>query len=320
VSRAARLGRVLGTTHEVLVWGAEAMLALEAAATSLAAPGRRVVNVVTSPYGGWFGAWLARGGADVVTVGPVDPRRAIAVDEVVAAIRAHRPAIVAIVHGEASTGVLNPVEAIAAAAHAAGAIVVVDAVASVGGHELTADAWGLDVVALGPQKALDGPVSLSALAVSPAAWELVAPPTPDAPSALSLADLRSDPPGTPDPVVLAAMDRALDAVEAEGLPARIARHAAAAAHARGAARDGGLELWIPHDAEASHLVTTIALPDGVDAAALLARVAERDDGFTAGVGAAGDRFIRLNHTGRRADRATVDASLDALVAALRVDS
>jgi aspartate aminotransferase-like enzyme len=253
-------------------------------------------------------------------VGPADPRRAIAVDEVVAAIRAHRPAIVAVVHGEASTGVLNPVAAIAAAAHATGAIVVVDAVASVGGHELRTDAWGLDVVALGPQKALDGPVSLSALAVSPAAWELVAPPTPDAPSALSLAGLRSDPPGTPDPVVLAAMDRALDAVEAEGLPARIARHAAAAAHARAAARDAGLELWVPRDAEASHLVTTIALPGGVDAAALLTRIAERDDGFSAGVGEEGDRFIRLHHTGARADAAAVDASLDALVAALRVDS
>jgi aspartate aminotransferase-like enzyme len=320
VTRGARLGHVLGTTHEVLVWGAEAMLALEAAATSLAAPGRRVVNVVTSPYGGWFGAWLARGGSDVVTVTPADPRRAIAVDEVTAAIRAHRPAIVAVVHGEASTGVLNPVEAIAAAAHAAGAIAVVDAVASVGGHELRTDAWGLDVVALGPQKALDGPVSLSALSVSPAAWKLVGPPTPDAPSALSLADLRSDPPGTPDPVVLAAIDRALDAVEAEGLPARIVRHAAAAAHARGAVRAAGLEPWIPRDDEASHLVTTIAVPDGVDAAGLLAGIAERDGGFSAGVGDAGDRFLRLNHTGARADPAAIDASLAALSAALRVDS
>jgi aspartate aminotransferase-like enzyme len=322
---ADRIGALLGTRDDVLLLGGEAMLALEAAATSLAAPGRRAVNVVTSPYGAWFGVWLERGGAEVVTVRPADPHRAADADEVAAAIRAHRPAIVALVHGEASSGIVNPVERIAAASHEAGAIVVVDAVASLGGHELDASAWGLDVVAMGPQKALDGPVSLSALSVSPAAWELVAAPTPEAPSALSLADLRRDwldtgrgaLPGTPDPVVFAAMSSALDAVEAEGLAARIARHAAAAARARDAVRAAGLSPWVPVDAEASHLVTTVAVPDGVDVDALLVAATALDAGISAGVGEAGRRFVRINHTGLRATPAAVDASVAALADAAR---
>jgi len=316
---ADRIAGVLGTASEVLLFGGEAMLALEATATSLAAPGRRVVNVVTSPYGGWFGAWLTRGGAEVAEVRPADPRRAVTVAEVAAAVRAHRPEVVAIVHGEASSGILNPVEEVARIAHEAGAIVVVDAVASVGGETLPADAWGLDVVAIGPQKALAGPVSLSAVAVSPAAWERVGPPTAGAPSALSLADLRRDwiatgrgaLPGTPDPVVFRAMDAALDALDAEGLDVRIARHAEAARAARDGARAAGIELWVPDDAAASHLVTTLAVPDGVDAAALLAALAPHDDGFSAGVGPDAARFVRLNHTGTRASVAAVAASLDA---------
>jgi aspartate aminotransferase-like enzyme len=324
-ARAAdRLAGVLRTTNDVLLFGGEAMLALEAAATSLAAPGRRVVNVVTSPYGAWFGAWLARGGAQVAELRPADPRRAVALDEVEEAVRRHRPQIVAVVHGEASTGVVNPIDGIARIAHEAGAIVVVDAVASIGGHPLETDDQGLDVVALGPQKAIEGPVSLSALAVSPAAWELVAPPTLGAPSALSLADLRRDwldagrgaLPGTPDPAVFRSLDRALDALDAEGLDARIARHATAAAAARAGARDAGLELWIDRDEDASHLVTTIVVPPGVDSDDLIARVAELDDGVTAGFGDHGHRFVRVNHTGARAHATAVDASLAALGSAL----
>jgi aspartate aminotransferase-like enzyme len=320
-ARAAdRLGAVLGTRDDVLPFGAEAMLALEATATSLAAPGRRVVNVVTSPYGGWFGAWLTRGGADVLDVRPADPRRAIAVDEAATAIAAHRPEIVAVVHGEASTGVVNPVQEIARIARAAGAIVVVDAVASAGGHALEADAWGLDVVALGPQKALGGPVSLSAVAVSDAAWRVIAPPTVGAPSALSLADLRRDwietgrgaLPGTPDPVVFDALDDALDALEAEGLEQRIARHAEAAAQARAEVRALGLELWIHDDAEASHLVTTVRLPHGADPSITLPALVTLDSGWSAGVGDDAHRFLRLNHTADRATPDAVHASIDAL--------
>ena len=331
---ADRIGGVLHTANDVLLLGGEAVLALEAAATSLAAPGRRVVNVVTSPYGAWFGAWLRRGGAAVTDVRPAEARHPIDAGDVAAAVRSTGAEIVAVVHGEAATGLVNPIERVARIAHDAGAIVVVDAVASVGAHPLDVDGGGggleqLDVVAIGPQKALDGPVSLSALAVSPAAWALVAPPTPGAPSVLSLADLRRDwldsgrgaLPGTPDPVAFRHLERALDALDAEGLVARIARHARAARATRDGIRAAGLEPWVVRDADASHLVTTVAVPEGINAAGsapdrLLAEAAALDDGLSAGIGEHGARFVRLNHTGPRADLAAVQASLAALATAL----
>ena len=64
-SLADRLQRLLGTTHDVVFVQAEAILALDAAATSLARPGLIALNIVTSPYGGYFGHWLRLGGAKV---------------------------------------------------------------------------------------------------------------------------------------------------------------------------------------------------------------------------------------------------------------
>ena len=65
---ADRISRLLHTTNDVLLVQAEAVVALEAVAASLSRPGLAALNIVTSPYGGWFGQWLRRDGADVKDV------------------------------------------------------------------------------------------------------------------------------------------------------------------------------------------------------------------------------------------------------------
>ena len=79
--------------------------------------------------------------------------------------------VVFLVHSETSTGVVADVQALAAAAREAGALSVVDAVSSLGAVPLETDAWGLDVVVAGSQKALMTPPGLSLTTVSPAGWE-----------------------------------------------------------------------------------------------------------------------------------------------------
>jgi len=61
---ADRIKRMLGTSADVVFVQAEAILALEAVAASIARPAAVAVNVVTSPYGTWFGTWLRRGGGN----------------------------------------------------------------------------------------------------------------------------------------------------------------------------------------------------------------------------------------------------------------
>ena len=321
---ADRLRRLLATGNDLVFVQAEALLALEAAATSLARPGLVAVNVVTSPYGGWFGTWLRRGGAAVTDV--VAPSgQPIAAEAVAAAITAlGRVDLVALVHGEAANGALNPLEAVAALAKDAGALLVVDAVASAGGHPLDIDGLGIDLCVLGPQKALGGPVGLSMVSVSPRGWAAIEAAPRLSPSLLSLLDIketwldrgRGALPGTPPPLEFRALAAALERLEAEGLVARIARHQQAAKASRAGLRALGLEPWVREDASASALVTAAPVPEGIDAAAVIAAAARLGVGLGRGFGDIEHRLVRLDHTGIRAAFGPVLANVIAYGAAL----
>lgn len=167
-----QLARLLGSDAPVVVFQAEAILALEAVATALAAPGRAAINVATGPYGVIFGDWMRRAGARVVDVESALDSVAT-VEQVVAALDAHPDvAVLALAHAEAATGGSNPVTEIVRAARERGVVTVVDAVASVGAEPVDPTAWGADVCVIGPQKALAGPAGISAATVSDRAWDL----------------------------------------------------------------------------------------------------------------------------------------------------
>ncbi len=186
----AGFARLVGGGRDIVLVQAEAILALEAIAASIAAPGRRALNVVTGPYGRLFGQWLRRGGAEVVDLEtPFDD--VVAADAVAAALAEHRPDILAIVHAEAATGGTNPIAEIAALAREAGVVTVLDSVSAIGAEPVPAARWGIDLVAIGGQKSLAGPPSPSAVAVSARAWEFIEE-NPVAPrsSSLSLLDWR----------------------------------------------------------------------------------------------------------------------------------
>jgi aspartate aminotransferase-like enzyme len=317
---ADRLAVLMRTRSDMLLVQSEAIVALEAVATSLARPGLRALNIVTSPYGALFGAWLRRGGATVVDL-TAEAGRPIAIEAVADALGAEAFDVLALVHAESASGILNPLPEIAALAREQGTLVVVDAVASVGGHALAVDDLGIGIAVIGPQKALAGPAGLSAISVSPAAWALVGAP-PAASSVLSLADIRRDwldrgrgaLPGTPVPLELWALQAALDRVEAEGIDAIVARHGRAAAATRAGLRAMRLEPWIADDASASALVTAAPVPPGIDASLLVRDAIASGGGVSAGIGPAG--FVRLNHTGRAAALASVQATVGAYGEAL----
>ncbi len=321
---ADRLTAVLGTKADLVFVQAEALLALEAAATSLARPGLTAVNVVTSPYGTYFGAWLRRGGAAVVdaTAPAGQPVEAATVAEAIA--RQGRVDLVAIVHGEAANGALNPLEEVAALAKAAGALLVVDAVASAGGHVVDVDGLGIDICAFGPQKALGGPVGLSFVTVSPAAWTAMEAAPRRSPSLLSLLDIkeawldrgRGALPGTPAPLEFRALAAAVDRLEAEGLAARIARHQRARDASRAGLRALGVAPWIADDAHASALVTAAPVPPGIEADALIGAAARLGIALGRGFGDIEHRLVRLDHTGARAAFAPVLANIAGYGAAL----
>ena len=322
---ADRLAALMGTENDVLLIQAEAVLALEAAATSLARPGLKALNIVTSPYGAWFGGWLERGGATVrnLTASPAKP---ITLQEVERALDEGPDFdLLAIVHAESASGILNPLPAIAALARERGVVTLVDAVASIGGHAFEVDRLSVDIAVIGPQKALAGPAGISAISVSERAWALLSHGQTPENSMLSLMDQkklwldagRGALPGTPAPLEFYALEAALDRIEAEGLTSANERHERAAAATRNAIRALGIPTWV-EEAHASALVSTAILPDRVEAGAFLA-AASRQQGadISGGVGPGAERLIRLNHTGRRANPHAVKANIAALSSALK---
>ncbi|MFE3994336.1 pyridoxal-phosphate-dependent aminotransferase family protein [Streptomyces goshikiensis] len=318
---------LLGTGHDVVITQGEALLPLEACIRSGARPGSTALNIVTGPYGTTFGNWLRDCGASVVDLAvPFDT--AVTGEQVARALAAH-PEIdfVSLVHAEAATGNTNPVAEIGEAVRAHGALFMLDAVASVGAEPLLPDAWGVDLCVIGAQKAMGGPAGVSAVSVSDRAWaRFAANPAAPRRSYLSLLDWkerwidggRKALLHAPAQLEMLALEACLDRIAAEGLPAVMARHAAAAAATRAGAVALGLSAYVPLEAEAAPVATTLRVAGGVDASEVVAKALSADPAapLAAGGGALAREMIRVNHYGPAAALDSVRSSLTALAAAL----
>jgi len=322
----ARLRALVRTTRDVILLQGESIVALEAMARGVGAPTARAVNVITSPYGAALGRWLAAAGASVQNI-DVGLQRGVHLHEVEQALDRGGVDIVSVVHAEAATGALSPVAAIADRAHAAGALILVDAVASIGAEPLEIDAWDLDVTALSAQKALAGPAGVCAVAISDRAWRAIeANPTAPRDSALSLLDWRErwiragrqEIPQIPHHLETRALATALARIEREGLDATIRRHQRARDAARCGLRAAGLEPWVADDAGAAAVATLVGSPAGLQAADLLAaaRDAVPEAPLALAPGPLAKRALRISHTGEDARLAPVLAALAGLALAL----
>ncbi|HWI71865.1 MAG TPA: aminotransferase class V-fold PLP-dependent enzyme, partial [Baekduia sp.] len=317
---------LLRVERDLVLVQAEAILTLEAVARGIGAPGRVCLNVVTGPYGALIGEWLAQAGAEVVELAvPLD--RAVRPEEVERALAA-RPdcAVVAVVHAEAATGVVNPLAEIIGVARAHGALTIVDAVASAGAHAVDVEGLDLDICAFGPQKGLGGPPGVAPTAISDRAWEaLRTAPAPWRSSSLSLLDWKErwlEPgrvaiPGTPSPLEMYALEAACERLAEETLEASFARHARAAAACRAGVVAMGLQPWVADPAEAVGICTTVRVPFGVDPAPLPSIARERFGvALLAGAGPLASQLVRIDHMGSGATPGAVRAALAALGGAL----
>src|SRR5262249_5847621 len=165
-----RLAEVCRTQNDVLVFSGGGVGAFESAVANLLSPGDRVLAVSQGEFGERWQVLAGVYGADVIPL-TYEWGETPRADDVEAALATTPAEGVFVVHSETSTGVVCDLQAIAAAVKAAGAVLVVDAVSSLGAVPLETDAWGVDVVVSGSQKALMTPPGLSLATVSPAAWE-----------------------------------------------------------------------------------------------------------------------------------------------------
>jgi (S)-ureidoglycine---glyoxylate transaminase len=144
-----------GNRWTLLVDGT-ARAAIEAALVSLIEPGERVLVPVFGRFGHLKVEIARRCGAHVVAI--ETEWGSVFSDEILSReIRKHRPKLVAVSHGDTSTTMAQPLEALGRLCREHDALLYVDATATLGGMDLQTDAWQLDVVSAGLQKCLGGP-------------------------------------------------------------------------------------------------------------------------------------------------------------------
>jgi aspartate aminotransferase-like enzyme len=297
----ARLGEVYRTQRDILMYTTSGTGAFESAVANLTSPGERQLVLSAGNFGERWAGMVRAFGADLVHV-RLDWGETPEADDLRSALaEAGDVRVVYLTHSETSTGVVCDVQALAAVAKDAGALVVVDAVSSLGAVPLETDGWGIDVVVSGSQKALMCPPGVAFTSVSPAALEAAAQAT--SPRYVldwertRKAQAKLDAPFTPAISIVRALDVALGLLLDEGLEAAFDRHARLGRACREGAKAMGLELFSP-DEERSAVVTAIRAPEGVDATEIVRALRDRF-GITIanGQGELKGKIFRIGHIG-----------------------
>ena len=323
---AAMLGRILdgmkpffGTTSDLAVLSCAGSGGLETAVVNTLSPGDRVLGVSIGSFGDRFAKIATVYGADVTKL-DAEWGYAAAAEEIRERLRG-LPDVKAVLltHNETSTGVMNPIAELAAAIRdeRPEALILVDSVSGLGAVPFEMDAWGVDVVVTGSQKAWMAAPGLAMLALSERAWAATA----TARMPRFYLDLRAhresaalgQTPFTPAISVVFQVDEGLRLMHAEGRENVFARHEACAAAAQAGLRALGFELFAD-PRYASKTVTAAVLPDGHDWKAFNTAIKAHGVVLAGGQGKLTGKIFRLGHLGS----VTVEEILGAIAVLERV--
>ena len=299
------LARLMGTRNDVVIMTGEGMLGLWAALKSCLRPGDRVLAAVTGIFGDGLGDMAAGIGCEVrkfrlgynETLGDLGLLESMLED--------FSPDMILAVHCETPSGTLNPLEPLGALARRHGSLFCVDAVSSIGGVEIQADAWGIDLLLGASQKCLSAPPSMSFLSVSPPAWERIAQRGYQGYDAL--APWRSSGgacawPYTPYWHGMAALHAGVRRILLEGPERVFTRHEEVARQCRDGLRELGIALWPAPGSVPSPTVTAALVPEELGWDEWNARLRARGLAVGANLGPLAGKVFRLGHMGSQARR------------------
>jgi len=289
------------THEEVLILAATGTGAMEGAVANLLSPGDTALVVDGGKFGERWTEICTVYGVKVERL-PVEWGRAVDPQEVARRLDAH-PEIKAVFvqANETSTGVQHPVKQLAeVVSPRPGTVLVVDAISALGGYELPMDAWNLDVVVAGSQKALMLPPGLAFAALSPKAWEFVRTSTLpkyyfDFAKQLK-SQQKNQTPYTSAVSLILGLKEVLARIRAEGLDNIFARNRRLSAATKAAVKAMGLELFAKD--YPSDVLTAVSAPPGVDGQQVVARLREKYGIWIAGGQAqAKGKIFRIAHMG-----------------------
>lgn len=256
---------VFQTKNPVITITSSGTGAMEGAVASTLSPGDKALAVRAGKFGERWGELCKAYGAETAIIdiewgGVVDPET----------IKEHLEKnpdtkAVLVTHCETSTGVLTDVKTIGNIVRNTAAILVVDAISSLGAEELRPDEWDIDIVVAGSQKALMMPPGLSFASVSPKAQKLIAKskcPKYYFSYANYLKSLeKNNTPFTPAVSLTLALEKSLELIKNESIENIWKRHANLARAIRAGAESMGLEIF---SRSFSNVVTALRVPEGID--------------------------------------------------------
>ena len=300
------LQRVFQTSGPVVMYPCSGSGAWEAAFVNTLSPGDQILMVETGQFAVLWRDMATKLGLQVDFI-PGDWRHGVdaaAIGEKLAADRGHTIKAVAGVHNETSTGVTSDIPAVRRAMDDSGhpALLLVDAVSSLGSIDYRHEAWRVDVTVSSSQKGMMLPPGMGFNAISDKA--LAASRSARLPRAYwdwqpMLRDNAAGYfPTTPAINLLYGLREAVRMLEEEGLSNVFARHKRFGEATRRAAAAWGLELWCARPEEYSSALTAVVMPEGNDADAFRKIVLERFDmSLGAGLGRLKGKVFRIGHLG-----------------------
>ncbi|WP_149496102.1 pyridoxal-phosphate-dependent aminotransferase family protein [Roseiconus lacunae] len=295
------------------------MAGMETIMVNLVEPGDEAIVMVNGVFGGRMKDVLSRCGARVHSV-EVPWGESFSRQHFADAVKEHPNAkLLAVVHAETSTGALQDLSEVGDIVHRAGMLLAVDAVTSIGGHELRVDDWGIDAIYSGTQKCLSCPPGLSPVSFSPRAIEVIeARKSPVQSWYLDVTMLKNYYTGaggrayhhTAPINMVYALREALSIVLEEGLDERVERHRQMHQRLRQGLESLGLK-YIPE--HSLHTLNCVSVPEGIDEAAVRKRLLdEYDIEIGGGLGVFAGKAWRIGLMGESASEKNILTLLAAL--------
>jgi alanine-glyoxylate transaminase/serine-glyoxylate transaminase/serine-pyruvate transaminase len=324
------LQQIFQTKNTVYLIPGSSSIAMEAAVSAALEPGQKILIPGSGMWGERFAEMARNCGGQVVFLASEWCQPVLA-DQVAKALdKDPQIRVMAAIHNETSMGMTNPAAELAEVCRERDVTLILDTVTSMGGINVSTDAWQLDYCLTGNHKCLEAPSGTGLIAVSERSWrEMKARKTPVPGWFLNLQNIKdySDRwsewhptgPVSPPTHVIAGLEVALDRVLAEGLENRFQRHARCARAMRAGLRAMGIELLV-EDKYASNTVTAFKIPEGAKDKETRKIIEQQFDIVIAGshhpklVG----QMLRIGHMGMTADLNCLVQVLVALGEALRI--
>ncbi len=283
-------------------------LAMDMAAANLIEKGDAALVVSSGYFGERFKDILETYGADT-TILSAPVGEVVSLTEIEAAFKTKKYKVVTFTHVDTSTGVMVAPEPLCKLAKKYNVLTILDGVCSVAGQEILQDAWGVDVVLTGSQKAIGVPPGLALLVASQKAievWKNRKTPVQNyyaswnnwLPIMTAYEERRPSYFGTPPVNLILALEKSLQLICSEGMVARVHRHERLASAFRAAIRSLNLDILPKTEEIAASTLTAVYYPEGLDGAALRANMTQ-DNVIVAGglLSEIKANYFRVGHMG-----------------------